>query len=184
MSIIDHYEEDFQAWQEWARQDPSARPFTLDVAPDRLRKDNTSGGAPYGIIVPDPCADGQFTGEKDDDPVPFVSYLNGAFAHGGFPYGECPWLPSSGKRGPGQEVPQPGSAAPLTRLPTGSRIRPGYGDADRRGVADRPERFHSGITSASCRTLPCTIYRSWVAELADCGTAMGPGQRETSTRSR
>ena len=101
-SIGGYYEEAFQAWHEvraWherAGQDPDARPFTLDVAPDRLFKDNTSGGAPYGIIVPDPCADGQFAGEEGDDPVPFVSYLNNAFAHGGFPYGEYPWLPGPG----------------------------------------------------------------------------------------
>jgi hypothetical protein len=55
-SIGDCYEEEFLAWQEWAGQDLVAGPFTLSVAPDRLHKDNVSGGAPYGIIVPDPCA--------------------------------------------------------------------------------------------------------------------------------
>lgn len=89
-----HYEEGFLAWREWAGQDPGAGPFILDIAPDRLHKNNVSGGAPYGIVVPDPCADGQFVGEEGDDPVPFVSYLNDAFAHGGFPYGEYPWLPA------------------------------------------------------------------------------------------
>ncbi len=96
LSIDRHYEEEFRAWRERTGQDPDAGPFTLDIAPDRLRKDNTSGGDPYGIIVPDPCADGQFTGEEGDDPVPFVSYLNDAFAHGGFPYGEYPGLPGPG----------------------------------------------------------------------------------------
>ena len=95
-SMGDQYEGVFSDWQEWAEEDPDARPFTLDVAPDRLHKDNVSSGPPYGIIVPDPCADAQFTGEEDDDPVPFVSYLNNAFAHGGFPYGEDPRRPGSG----------------------------------------------------------------------------------------
>lgn len=95
-SISGYYEEAFQAWREWATHNLDSRPFTLDVAPDRLFKDNVSGGAPYGIIVPDLCADGRFTGEEGSDPVPFVSYLNDAFAHGGFPYGEDPWLPGPG----------------------------------------------------------------------------------------
>jgi hypothetical protein len=95
-SIADEYEHKFRFWREWAEQDPGAGPFTLDIAPDRLHKDNISGGPPYGIIVPDPCADAQVTGEEGDDPVPFVSYLNDAFAHGGFPYGESPRLPGAG----------------------------------------------------------------------------------------
>jgi hypothetical protein len=95
-SIRGYYEEEFRAWRERAGPGPGAGPFTLDVAPDRLHKDNISGGAPYGIIVPDPGADGRFAGEEGDDPVPFVSYLNDAFAHGGFPYGEYPWLPGPG----------------------------------------------------------------------------------------
>jgi hypothetical protein len=97
-SIGGHYEDELQAWREWAERDPDAGPFTLDVAPDRLRKDNISGGPPYGIVIPDACADGQFAGEEGDDRVPFVSYLNDAFAHGGFPYGEYPWLPGPGSR--------------------------------------------------------------------------------------
>jgi hypothetical protein len=47
-------------------------------------------------------------GEEGDDPVPFVSYLNDAFAHGGFPYGEYPWLP-------GPAAARSGSSGPSTR---------------------------------------------------------------------
>jgi hypothetical protein len=47
---------------------PAAGPFVLPLAPDRLHKDNVSGGPPYGIIVPDGCADrlraGQTTGSS------------------------------------------------------------------------------------------------------------------------
>lgn len=54
----------------------------LPLAPDRLHKDNVSGGPPYGIIVPDGCADGMFAAEAT---MPFVSYLNWVFSSGGFP---------------------------------------------------------------------------------------------------
>ena len=57
-------------------------PFVLPVSPDRLHKDNVSGGPPYGIVVPDGCADGIFAAEAA---MPFVSYLNWVFSSGGFP---------------------------------------------------------------------------------------------------
>ena len=74
-------------WTEWQRRS-AARPdtagvFTLPLAPDRFHKDNTSGGSPYGVILPDSCADGLFSW---DTPMPFVSYLNWAFRNGGFPW--------------------------------------------------------------------------------------------------
>jgi hypothetical protein len=53
------------------------------LAPDRLHKENVSGGAPYGIILPDGCVDGRFVGETT---MPFVSYLNWVFRNGGFPW--------------------------------------------------------------------------------------------------
>ena len=58
-------------------------PFVLPMAPDRLTKDNVSGGPPAGIVLPDGCVDGLFVGET---PMPFVSYLNWVFRHGGFPW--------------------------------------------------------------------------------------------------
>ncbi|HCU95032.1 MAG TPA: hypothetical protein DHU96_20920 [Actinobacteria bacterium] len=60
-----------------------AGPFVLPLAPDRLHKENVSGGPPYGIILPDACVDGLFIGETT---MPFVSYLNRVFRNGGFPW--------------------------------------------------------------------------------------------------
>ena len=56
--------------------------FVLPVAPDRLHKENVSGGAPYGFVLPDGCVDGLFVAETA---MTFVSYLNHVFSHGGFP---------------------------------------------------------------------------------------------------
>ncbi|HEX7309521.1 hypothetical protein [Lentzea sp.] len=73
-----YLEEEHAAWQE----EPDGL-YELAVAPDRLHKENTSGGAPYGIVLPDGCADGQIS--WDGGRMPFVSYLNRVFADGGFP---------------------------------------------------------------------------------------------------
>jgi hypothetical protein len=70
-------------WRQWAARDPEqAGLFVLPLSPDRVHKENISGGAPYGLILPDGCADGLFAGETT---MPFVSYLNHVFSHGGFP---------------------------------------------------------------------------------------------------
>ncbi|MFD5824442.1 hypothetical protein [Lentzea sp. NPDC060358] len=74
----DHLAEEYEAWQE----EPEGL-YELPVAPDQLHKENTSGGAPYGIVLPDRCADGLFA--WDGGRMPFVSYLNRVFADGGFP---------------------------------------------------------------------------------------------------
>jgi hypothetical protein len=74
-----------QAWAQWhetTANDGDTEPFQLDVAPDQLHKDNVSGGAPYGIRVPDSGADGIFVAETT---MTFVSYLNRVFTRGGFP---------------------------------------------------------------------------------------------------
>jgi hypothetical protein len=71
-------------WLECRAEDPgTAGLFVRPLAPDRLHKDNTSGGAPYGIVVPDGCVDGLFAWETT---MPFVSYLNWVFRNGGFPW--------------------------------------------------------------------------------------------------
>lgn len=85
--IRDYFEESLEAWREWGPRDPETRPFVLPVAPDRLHKDNVSGGPPYGIVLPDSCADGLFAGEAT---MPFVSYLNLVFRNGGFPWPTAP----------------------------------------------------------------------------------------------
>jgi hypothetical protein len=70
-------------WHDLNAEDGDQGPFVLPLAPDRLVKDDVSGGAPYGMVLPDGCADGLFVAETT---MPFVSYLNWVFAHGGFPY--------------------------------------------------------------------------------------------------
>lgn len=82
-SMRDHFEEEHRAHQVWASESgEDVGPFVLPLAPDRLHKDNVSGGPPYGIVVPDGCADGIFAAEAT---MPFVSYLNWVFSSGGFP---------------------------------------------------------------------------------------------------
>ena len=80
--IQDHFVASHDEWVEWKAENPDAGPFVLPVSPDHLHKANTSGGSPYGFILPDGCADGLFV---DEVAMPFVSYLNWVFGHGGFP---------------------------------------------------------------------------------------------------
>src|SRR6185369_6322378 len=61
---------------------PPIRPAGLPLAPDRLHKENVSGGPPYGLILPDGSAERLFAAETT---MPFVSHLNWVFSHGGFP---------------------------------------------------------------------------------------------------
>jgi hypothetical protein len=75
--IRTYFAGEIEVWQE----DPGA-PFLLPVAPDQCHKDNVSGGGPYGVVLPDACADAYFVGEAG---MSLVSYLNWAFQHGGFP---------------------------------------------------------------------------------------------------
>lgn len=67
-----------EQWQEYA----DGAPFQLPIAPDHLHKDNVSGGPPYGVVLPDACADAHVV---TDVGMPFVSYLRRVFDHGGFP---------------------------------------------------------------------------------------------------
>jgi hypothetical protein len=86
-SIRSYFEDSQEAWHEWSTRQPTAEPFVLPLAPDRLHKQNISGGPPYGVILPDSCADGLFSGETT---MPFVSYLNWVFRSGGFPWSTAP----------------------------------------------------------------------------------------------
>jgi hypothetical protein len=79
-----YFEGELEVWHSWAGAD---RMFVLPVSPDMVHKDNVSGGPPYGIILPDGCADGLFVGETT---MPFVSYLNWVFRNGGFPWPTAP----------------------------------------------------------------------------------------------
>jgi hypothetical protein len=90
VSMREHFESEFEAWQEWSNNGEDGR-FEIPVAPDRLHKANISGGAPYGFPVPDRTAEGLF---KADVAMPSVSYLNHVFHHGGFPAtapGDAQW---------------------------------------------------------------------------------------------
>jgi hypothetical protein len=56
----------------------------VGLAPDDLHKDNTSGGDPYGLELPNPSADFLFMYERHD--LLFVPYLRLAILQwGGFP---------------------------------------------------------------------------------------------------
>src|SRR5215207_5390741 len=58
--------------------------FFVGLAPDDLHKDNTSGGDPYGLLLPNPSADFLFMYERHD--LLFVPYLRLAILRwGGFP---------------------------------------------------------------------------------------------------
>ncbi|MBO1738232.1 hypothetical protein [Leifsonia sp. TF02-11] len=80
--IEDYWASEYEAWKERVAEDATAERFVLPVAPDRLHKSNVSGGEPYGVRLPDACADGVFVAEAE---VSFVAYLNQVFANGGFP---------------------------------------------------------------------------------------------------
>jgi hypothetical protein len=82
-AIRRYFEQSHRMWRRWAAQAPEARLFVLPLAPDMLHKQNGRGGPPYGIVLPDGCADGLFAGETT---MPFVSYLNWVFRNGGFPW--------------------------------------------------------------------------------------------------
>jgi len=82
-SIRDYFAEEWNGWREWQAEDADAGVFVLPLAPDRFHKENVSGGSPYGMILPDDCVDGLFVGGTT---MPFVSYLNWVFDHGGFPW--------------------------------------------------------------------------------------------------
>lgn len=62
--------------------------FTLKVAPDWITKAGYSGGEPYGFLLPDASVEGIFSWREYD--MPFVSYLNLVFEHGGFPVEATP----------------------------------------------------------------------------------------------
>jgi hypothetical protein len=81
--IRGYFDTSHRMWLARAAESPGAGPFVLPLAPDMLHKQNASGGPPYGMILPDGCADGLFAAETT---MPFVSYLNWVFRHGGFPW--------------------------------------------------------------------------------------------------
>lgn len=70
--------DEFEQWREY----PEDGPFQLPVAPDHLHKNNISGGAPYGLVLPYAGADAVIV---TDTAMSFVTYLQKVFTTGGFP---------------------------------------------------------------------------------------------------
>jgi len=79
--IQDYFANEWEQWRD-DETDSTRGPFILDLAPDNLHKANVSGGPPYGMLLPDACADGLFRAETG---MPFVEYLNWVFRRAGFP---------------------------------------------------------------------------------------------------
>lgn len=63
--------------------DLEAGKFLVPLAPDYYHKENVSGGAPYGIFVPNNAIDGLLDNERHQ--TTFVNYLRICFRYGGFP---------------------------------------------------------------------------------------------------
>lgn len=73
-----------QEWREmYEGEDEPDEPCALWIAPDEYHKDDTSGGPPYSIAIPDASADAKVLYEWHD--LYFVEYLRESFDCGGFP---------------------------------------------------------------------------------------------------
>jgi hypothetical protein len=81
-SYADYFADELDAHRDMSNGNNDGGPFVLPLAPDRLHKANVSGGPPYGLVLPDGCAEGLFVAETT---MPLVSYLNWVFRSGGFP---------------------------------------------------------------------------------------------------
>jgi hypothetical protein len=57
--ILRYFEDEHDGWRERAAEHDD-EPFLLPVAPDLSHKQGLSGGATYGFLLPDGCADGLF----------------------------------------------------------------------------------------------------------------------------
>ena len=66
-----------------AEGDDSEDGLLLELAPDELSKSDVSGGAPYGILIPDMRADSEFINEWNE--TTFVDYLRISLSSAGFP---------------------------------------------------------------------------------------------------
>jgi hypothetical protein len=81
LAVRKHFESEYESWEFNLKEGvDDLGPFALDVAPDALHKAHISGGAPYGVLVPDTSVDATF---RYDDGV--LLHLRLAFRSGGFP---------------------------------------------------------------------------------------------------
>jgi hypothetical protein len=71
-------------------------PPSLQLAPDCLHKANISGGATYGVTIPNDAVDPLF--ENEEHGLPFVDYLRLCFRWAGFPRLERQNLSVEGQR--------------------------------------------------------------------------------------
>lgn len=77
---------ELEDWEYWAEENTDKQPeflFAVPIAPDDLHKNNTSGGSPYEIVLPNPGADAVLENELRN--TTFVNYLRISFRWGGFP---------------------------------------------------------------------------------------------------
>ncbi len=83
--VLAYVQWEYDAWQESYNQGrrEGSRPFILPFAPDYYHKQDVSGGAPYGIAMPNAAADGLV--ENEWHGTTFVDYLRTCFRWGGFP---------------------------------------------------------------------------------------------------
>jgi hypothetical protein len=57
----------------------------LELSADYLHKAGISGGAAYGVLLPNPCADAPWEYDDLHPDIGFVGYLRSVFADGGLP---------------------------------------------------------------------------------------------------
>jgi hypothetical protein len=82
--VSDYVQWEYDAWGETREQGGrEAGPFILPFAPDYYHKQDVSGGAPYGIALPNAAADALV--ECEWHGTTFVDYLRTCFRWGGFP---------------------------------------------------------------------------------------------------
>jgi hypothetical protein len=76
---------EYEEWEENCKADglEATGAFIYAMAPDYYHKEAVSGGAPYGINLPNPAIDAPFEDEWHN--TTFVNYLRISFRWGGFP---------------------------------------------------------------------------------------------------
>ncbi len=85
ISSVEYALEECRDWQYQVSENgpDEVGPYEAELAPDFYHKDNVSGGAPYGIELPNAAADAVLLNEWHD--ANFVEYLRECFRWGGFP---------------------------------------------------------------------------------------------------
>lgn len=95
---------EYDDWQDWCKADgiEQVGPYCVPIAPDALHKANVSGGAPYGIQLPNLAVDAVLLEGKREEwhHSTFVNYLRICFKWGGLPgwelFKDAPEFPYEG----------------------------------------------------------------------------------------